>query len=143
MAPARLPGACPNPLGQIMKILSIAVAVFGVAALVLAQRVGDVSEAGLGICALICAFTTYRSFHISSFLKIFVAIFSIETILFGLAVSADKAGLWPEVYAEYLPPDSLPMTVAVFSILTYLLSLTTVVQQITRICDLYFNATER
>jgi vitamin B12/bleomycin/antimicrobial peptide transport system ATP-binding/permease protein len=126
-----------------MKILSLAVAAFGIVALVLGQRVDDLWVVGLGVSALVCAGTTYLSAGISSFLKIFVAIFSIETIVFGLLLAAGKLGLWPDAYAEYLPPDPLPITVSVFSILTYVLSLTPVVGQITRIADLYFNATER
>ena len=54
----------------------------------------------LGLTALICAATTFRSVAISSFLKIFVGIFSIETILFGLAVLAGRAGLWLAAYAD-------------------------------------------
>ena len=100
-----------------MKALSIAVAVFGCAALVLAETGKDVITAVLGVAALGCAFTTYRAIGISCFLKIFVAIFSAETIVFGLTVLAGKAGLWPAAYAEYLPPESLPLTVAIFSIL--------------------------
>ena len=125
-----------------MKILSLAVALFGILALVLSTTSGDGWEAGLGVCALISALATFRSAAISSFLKIFVAIFATETIVFGLVVSAGKVGLWPKAYAEYLPPEPLPITVAVFSILTYLVSLTPVVRQITRIADRYFNATE-
>ena len=126
-----------------MKILSLAVAAFGIVALVLGQRVDDLWVVGLGVSALFCAGTTYLSAGISSFLKIFVAIFSIETIVFGLVLAAGKLGLWPDAYVEYQMPDPVPITVAVFSILTYVLSLTPVVRQITRIADLYFNATER
>ena len=126
-----------------MKKLSIAVAVFGLAALLVAWNAGDWWEGGLGICSLICAVTTFRSATISSFLKIFVAIFSIETIVFGIGLSVVKLGYWPQSLAAAAPPDPLPITIAVFSILTYVLSLTPVVQQIIRIADLYFNATER
>ena len=125
-----------------MKALSIAVAVFGCAALVLAETGKDVITAVLGVVALGCAFTTYRAIGISCFLKIFVAIFSAETIVFGLAVLAGKAGLWPAAYAEYLPPESLPLTVAIFSIIVYVLSSLAVVRQITTIADRYFAAQE-
>ena len=37
---------------------------------------------------------------ISSFLKIFVGIFSTETIVFGLAVVAARAGYWPRYFAQ-------------------------------------------
>ncbi len=126
-----------------MKILSLSVAIFGLLALLLGATGKDASAAGLGITALLCAITTFRSSSISSFLKIFVGIFSTETIVFGLAVLAGEVELWPAAYAEYMPPESLPLTVAIFSILVYVVSRLEVVRQITRIADRYFNATER
>jgi vitamin B12/bleomycin/antimicrobial peptide transport system ATP-binding/permease protein len=126
-----------------MKPLSIGVALFGLLSLVLAGTGKDVTTAVLGVAALICAFATFRSIAISSFLKIFVCIFSTETIVFGLAVLAGRAGLWPSAYAEYLPPESPPLTVAIFSILVFVVARIDVVQQITRIADRYFDATER
>ena len=126
-----------------MKPLSIAVALFGLVALVVAETVQDVTTAVLGGTSLLCAFTTFRSAAISSFLKIFVGIFSTETIVFGLAVLVGKVELWPADYAEYLPSESLPLTVAIFSILVDLVARIPVVQQITLIADRYFNATER
>jgi putative ATP-binding cassette transporter len=125
-----------------MKILSLCVALFGLLALAVSQTYGDLSALGLGVTALLCAFTTFRSAPLSSFLQIFVGIFSIETILFGLVLLAARVGLWPAAYMEYLPPNSLPLTVAIFSILVYAVAHTTVVRQLTRIADLYFNATE-
>jgi putative ATP-binding cassette transporter len=125
-----------------MKLLSVCVALFGVIALVLAETAGDVMIAVLGGTALICAFTTFRSTAISSFLKIFVGIFSLETVVFGLAVVAGRAGLWLAAYADYMVPDSLPLTVAIFSILVYLVAQLDTVRQITRIADRYFDADE-
>jgi putative ATP-binding cassette transporter len=125
-----------------MKFLSICVALFAILALVLAQSLGDVATAILGIGALLCAATTWRSSAISSFLKIFVGIFSTETVVFGLAMLAAKTDLWPAAYAEYLLPESLPLTVAIFSITVYAAAQLRTVRQITRIADRYFNATE-
>ena len=125
-----------------MKLLSIGVALFGLLALAVAETSQDVTTALLGGTALLCAFTTFRSIAISSFLKIFVGIFSTETIVFGLAVLAAKAELWPAAYEEYQPPESLPLTVAIFSILVFLVAHVEVVRQITRIADRYFNAAE-
>src|ERR1700733_13340085 len=65
-----------------MKLLSFWVAVFAVLTLVIAEVAGDAMTAILGGVALVCALTTFRSTAISSFLKIFVGIFSIETIVF-------------------------------------------------------------
>ena len=129
-------------LEQAMKPLSVTLVLFGVLALVQPARQLDLPGALLGIVVLLCAATTFRSTAISSFLKIFVGIFSTETIVFGLAVLAGRAGLWPADYAEYLPPESLPLTVAIFSILVYLVAQSGMVRQIMRIADRYFNAEE-
>jgi putative ATP-binding cassette transporter len=126
-----------------MKILGFSVALFGLLALLLAATTEDAFAAGLGVTALLCASTTFRAAAISSFLKIFVAIFSAETILFGLATLAAHAGFWPEAYMDYRLPDPLALTVALFSIAVYIVAHTPVVRQITRIADLYFSAGER
>ena len=125
-----------------MKPLSVSVALFGLLALVQPAIEMDLSGALLGSVILLCAATTFRSTAISSFLKIFVGIFSTETIVFGVAVLAGRAGLWPTDYAEYLPPESLPLTVAVFSILVYAVAQSGTVGQIMQIADRYFNADE-
>ena len=122
-----------------MKILSICVAAFGLLALAVAEEFHDLSGGGLGVTALLCALTTWRSTSISSFLKIFVSIFSIETIVFGLCVLAADANAWPAAYAEYTLPVTLPITVAIFSILVYLVAQTKVVRQMTKIADPYFD----
>ena len=105
-----------------MKPLSICLVLFGLLALVQPAHQLDLPGALLGIVVLLCAATTFRSSDISSFLKIFVGIFSTETIVFGLAVLAGRTGLWPADYAEYLPPESLPLTVAIFSIIVYVVA---------------------
>ena len=125
-----------------MKLLSIGVALFGALALVQPTIELGFSGALLGIVALVCAATTFRSIAISSFLKIFVAIFSTETIVFGLVFVASRAGFWPTAFAEYLPPELLPLTVAVFSILVYAVARSGTVGQIMRIADRYFNTNE-
>src|SRR6516164_5518112 len=132
-----------QPRNPPMRILSFAVAAFGLFALVTGLKIGDMWEVGLGGAALVCAVTTYLSSWISSYLKIFVGIFSVETIVFGLLVTIAKTGLWPAGYADYQLPNALPITVAVFSILTYVLAQISVVRQITRIADLYYETGER
>src|SRR5579871_6089289 len=123
-----------------MKSLSICVGLFGFLALAMAVTGDNAMTAVLGAVAVICAFTTFGASKISSFLKIFVGIFSTEAIVFGLPVLAGRGGLWPADYAEYLPPESLPLTVAIFSILVYLVAQIPAVRQITRIADRYFEA---
>jgi putative ATP-binding cassette transporter len=125
-----------------MKILSICVAVFGVLALVVAEEFHDLAGGGLGVTALLCAAATWRSVSISSFLKIFVSIFSIETIVFGIGVLVAEADMWPAAYADYKLPVTLPITVAIFSILVYLVAQTKVVRQLTKIADHYFNTND-
>jgi vitamin B12/bleomycin/antimicrobial peptide transport system ATP-binding/permease protein len=134
------PGAAPKDPEQSMKLLSVSVALFGVLALAQPAIDLDLPGALLGGVVLICAATTFRSTTISSFLRIFVAIFSTETIVFGLAVLAGRAGLWPAAYAQYVPPESVPLTVAMFSILVYVVAQFDTVKQIMRIADRYFNA---
>jgi putative ATP-binding cassette transporter len=130
-----------------MRNLSFAVAAIGLLGLVLGLRAGDGWEVGLGISALLCAAATYLSAGISSYLKVFAGIFSIETVAAGLLTVIIKAGFWPAAYADYQPPETFlntfPITVAVFSILTYAVSHIGVILQMTRIADLYFEATER
>jgi vitamin B12/bleomycin/antimicrobial peptide transport system ATP-binding/permease protein len=123
-----------------MKSLSFAVALVGFLALAEPLTKFDLANALLGVAALICAATTYRSTGISSFLKIFIAIFSVETIVFSLAVLAGRAGLWPAAYQAYLPPETLPLTVAIFSIVVYAVAHWQPVAQIMRIADRYFEA---
>ncbi len=129
-----------------MRKLSFGVAAVGLLALALGLEAGDGWEVGLGVSALICAVTTYLSAWISRYLKVFAGIFSIETIASGLWAMIIKAGLWPAALADYTPPDTFletfPITVAVFSILTYASSHIGVIRQITRIADLYYEATE-
>ena len=125
-----------------MKPLSIAVALFGLVALIQPVREMNGGMTVLGIVTLIAAFTTYRSVAISSFLKIFIGIFSVETIIFGLAVVVARAGWWPKYFAAELPPELLPLTVAIFAILVYAVSRLRTVEQIMRIADRYFDAGE-
>jgi len=125
-----------------MKPLAVAVALFGLVALIQPTIQGNLQGDLLGVTALICAATTFMSTRISSFLKVFVGIFSTETIIFGLAVLAVRAGIWPAYFADEIPPESLPLTVAIFSILVYVVAQFGTVKQIMRIADRYFNAAE-
>src|SRR5262249_1914943 len=116
------------------------VALFGLLALVPPLMGNGLSSWWLAIAALACAFTTSRSMSMSSFLKIFVAIFSVETIVLGLAVLAAQTGYWPAAFAQYQVPESLPVAFALFAILVCVVSRSKTVGQITRIADRYFDA---
>jgi putative ATP-binding cassette transporter len=121
-----------------MRLLSGAVGVFGLLAAFAAFRLGDSFLYLVAVAALLCALTTAASARISAFMKIFVAIFSTETILFGLAVLLLHAGLWHDKLKNFTPPDSLPLTVAMFSILVYVVARLNVMREPLRIADLYF-----
>ena len=125
-----------------MKFLALAVGAFTIAALVVAIQAPGLSVVLLTIASAACAITTYRAARISTFLRVFDAIFAVETIVFGLAFLIDKLGFWPEAYAEYLPPESLGITVAVFGTLIYALSYIPLVRKMTHIADPYFESTE-
>jgi putative ATP-binding cassette transporter len=121
-----------------MKLLSLLIAVFSILTLGIATQSSDVSVYLLGFASLGCALTTWRSQKLSSFLKIFVGIFGVEVIAFGCAFLVNKTGYWPPALKDYLLPDPLPLTVAIFSILVYLASFISVVRTITSIADPYF-----
>ena len=132
----------PQALETPMNSLSVCLALLGV--LVLAQSAINADLPGIffGVIVLLCAFTTFRSAAISSFLKIFVAFFSAETIVFGFAWLAYRAGLWPTEYAQYAPPTSLPLAVTIFSLIIYAVARSGTVAQIMRIADRYFESTD-
>ncbi|PWB81666.1 MAG: ABC transporter [Methylocystaceae bacterium] len=126
-----------------MQRLGAAVAVFALLALASGLHTGDRDLFLLAAACSASAYTTWRSAAISGFLRIFVAIFSSETIVFGLAHLTTVEGLWPASLAEYALPESMPLTVAVFSILVFAVSHIGVVREMTRIADLYFDSPDR
>ena len=123
-----------------MRKLAVTVAVFAFLAVVAGAHKNDMETLLLAAGALICAYTTWRSSEISSFLKIFVGIFSTETVVFGVLNLIDVEGHWPASLQDYSLPDTMALTVAVFSILVYLVSRSAIVQEMTRIADLYFDS---
>ncbi|QLP96343.1 MAG: ABC transporter ATP-binding protein/permease [Rhodoblastus sp.] len=123
-----------------MRTLGLALGLFAAATAAVAASLGDTWLWLLAGAAAINAATTLRAGGVSSFLKIFIAIFGVETVAFGAAVIAQRAGLWPEALNEYQLPESLPVSVAVFSILTFAVSHLPVVRAMTRIADRYFEA---
>lgn len=125
-----------------MRQLILGVAFFGVLALVRAEYAADWMMGLLGATALIAAAAAFMSPAISSFLQIFAGIFLIETIVFGLTLLADAIGLWPQGYEEYKLPPSLPLTVAIFSILVCVVARIPMVHQMMTIADRYFDTRE-
>jgi len=123
-----------------MRKLAVALAVLAFFAVVAGAHKNDTETLLLAGGALICAYTTWRAADISSFLKIFVGIFSTETIIFGALRLIEVEEHWPAALQNYSLPDTMALTVAVFSILVYLVSLSAIVQEMTRIADLYFDS---
>ena len=121
-----------------MRTLSLAVAAFALAALLVGLRSPDIAIFLYAGAALLCAGATYRSARISAFLRVFEVVFAVETILFGAAFLLDVLGLWPQAYADYRLPSSLPLTVALFGSLVYAVSFIPVVRTMTDIADPYF-----
>jgi putative ATP-binding cassette transporter len=126
-----------------MRKLSAAVAAFAVLAALTGAHKADTDLFVLAVAAALCAYTTWRGAEMSSFMKIFAAIFSTETIVFGLIRLLQAEGGWPLSLAAYAPTESMAVTVAVFSIVVYVVSRIPVVQEMTRIADLYFDSSDR
>ena len=125
-----------------MRFLSLAVAALAAIALFVYTRSGDSAAALLGGFAVVCAYTTFQSAGVSTFLKIFIAIFSAETAVFGALSLIADAGYWPASLEEYQLPTSLALTVALFSIITWAVSHVRVVRSIAGIADHYFESRE-
>jgi vitamin B12/bleomycin/antimicrobial peptide transport system ATP-binding/permease protein len=121
-----------------MRILSLAVALFAAAAILVGLHTPDVGLFLYAGAALLCAVATDRSAHISKFLRIFEIVFAVETIVFGAPYLVDALGMWPKDYADYALPSSLPLTVALFGSLVYAISHIPVVRTMTDIADPYF-----
>src|SRR5208337_5564738 len=104
------------------RILAIAVALFAVLAFAVGWKAGDTPLELLGPASLLAAYCCWRSAPVSDFLKIFIALFSVETIVFGLADLAARFGYWPKALAETPIPTTLVLTVAVFAITVFAIS---------------------
>ncbi|MDE2578177.1 MAG: ABC transporter ATP-binding protein/permease [Hyphomicrobiales bacterium] len=126
-----------------MRALGAAVGLFAIAAALAGARSGSGQILLLAGAAALCGVAAFLSARISTFLKIFAAIFAVETIVFGLAVVANQLGYWPAIYKDYTLPDTLPITVALFCVIVYAVSHFRVVRQMTAIADRYFDQQEK
>lgn len=123
-----------------MPLLAVLVGLFSAAAAAAGLKTGDNIVLLLAGAGVLCAFTTYRSRRISTFLQIFAAVFAAETVIFGTIFLVAEIGLWPSSLEDYEFPESLPLTVAIFGILVYAISFIPVVRSMTRIADRYFDS---
>ncbi len=126
-----------------MHSLAALVAVFSLASVGVGAKTGEPTVWLLAVVTALCAATTYKATAISSFLRIFAAIFAVETVLFGCLYLATQIGLWPEHLADYAIPESLPLTVAIFALLVFVISWIPVVRTMTGIADRYFDTSDR
>jgi putative ATP-binding cassette transporter len=115
------------------------VSLFSAAAAIVSLETGDAIVMFLAATGALCAFTTYQSRKISTFLQIFAAIFAAETVIFGAIFLVAKIGFWPASLEDYEFPESLPLTVAIFAILVHAISFIPVVRSMTGIADRYFD----
>ncbi len=123
-----------------MRLLGLAVALFGVLSGVIGFELSNPTLDLLTAASLIVAYCCWRSAPLSPFLKIFLALFTVETIVFGLADFAARFGLWPKALAEARIPPTLALTVAMFAIIVFVVSHIPVVRALTRIADRFFLA---
>ena len=126
-----------------MRLLSVIVAIFGLACFATSPWIPDFGPKLLGAVCLLCAICIWKAQTISSFLKVFLGIFAVETAVFGVAFLVARLGLWPAAWRDYVLPDSLCLSVALFAILIYLVSFIPVIRAMTRIADGYFETGER
>jgi vitamin B12/bleomycin/antimicrobial peptide transport system ATP-binding/permease protein len=130
-------------MGKNMHTLGVAVATFAALALAVGLHAGDLQTLLLGAAAAVCAYATWKSAAGSSFLKIFIATYSVETIIFGGSWLLHAENLWPESLEDYALPATMGITVSGFSVLAYVLGHFEIVKRMMAIADLYFCASER
>ncbi|WP_294539346.1 SbmA/BacA-like family transporter [uncultured Rhodoblastus sp.] len=123
-----------------MRLLGLAVAIFGIISGFAGYALSDPTLDLLAAASLIVAYCCQRSGPMSPFLKIFLALFSVETILFGLGDFAGRFGYWPKALQEARFPPTLALTVAMFAIIVFAVSHLPVVRTLTRIADRFFRA---
>ena len=123
-----------------MKSLGIAVAAFSVFCAFLAATTAHATLFLLTGFGLLAAAATYRSTSISSYMRIFVGIFSTEIILFGANSLLVQTGHWPSALDRFAMPISLPITVELFTILIYGVSFVPIIRRMTAIGDRYFES---
>ena len=125
-----------------MKLLGIAVALFGLVEIGVGIASRQPSVFLLAAFTLLAALTTFRSVGISTFLQVLIAYFSVETIVLGVCVCINALRLWPPSLEVVHVPSTVAMTVALFSIISYLTSFVPVARKTLAITDRYFRAAD-
>ena len=122
-----------------MRIVSLAA--FAVLAFAAGFYADDGMALGLGAAAALAAVASLPSLRLPTFLKLMAELFTVETVIFGLAGLIDALGYWPDAYKEYALPRYLPIATAVFVIALTLISYVPFVRRMMRIADPFFEAT--
>ena len=110
--------------------LAIVAGAAAVLALVMGQVYGLPDAYGIAATGFVLAIAVARSRGMSSFLRIFVTIFTLEYAVFTLVRLFAATGLWPAALSGLVPPSSLPVTVGIFGTLVVLISYIPVVRLI-------------
>ena len=103
----------------------------------------DLALLSIAVAGLAVALVTVHSPAISAFLRVFSTIFAVEYVLTGVAYVIVRLGWWPAALADATPPVSLPITLAMFALLVYLVSFVPVIRQITCLADPFFATDDR
>ena len=122
-----------------MKNLAILIGFAAAFLLVLGLSTGDAQTIGLASVGVALAVTTWLSARMSRFLMIFAAIFGAEFVIFGSVYMLDANAFWPAALADFVPPESLPITVGIFGIVVYAISFIPGIAKIMRIADRFFD----
>ena len=122
-----------------MKNLAILIGFAAAFLLILGLSTGDAQTIGLGSVGVALAVTTWLSARMSRFLMIFAAIFGAEFVIFGAVFVLDANALWPAALADFVPPESLPITVGIFGIIVFAISFIPGIAKIMRIADRFFD----
>ncbi|MFM6282859.1 MAG: hypothetical protein ACKPE2_32235, partial [Dolichospermum sp.] len=62
-----------------------------------------------------------------------------EFVIFGAIFVLDANALWPTALADFVPPESLPITVGIFGIIVFAISFIPGIVKIMRIADRFFD----
>src|SRR5450631_436070 len=123
-----------------MRPLPLALAAFAVFAFIVGFYEQDGIMLGLAVASAVSAAAMASKLPISAFFKILIAVFAIETIVFGLINIASITGAWPADYKDYVPPQYLPLATALFIVLLYAISRFGMVRRMMAIADPFFEA---
>jgi putative ATP-binding cassette transporter len=122
-----------------MRLLSLAI--FALFAFAAGFYKSDGMAIGLGVASGLAAAVSQPRLRVSAFLELMSELFTVETVLFGIADLANMAGFWPENYKDYALPRYLPIATAVFVIAIFAISRFGLVRRMMAIADPFFETT--